>query len=90
MNVADLTDKLIDNATYSVRRYRQRDAENPPPFKPEVLFVQRHNSHVVLVTTLTTSWAELDPRQDFWIEGNILRGCAEDYNLDIEISSIFG
>jgi hypothetical protein len=87
---SDLADKLVNGQTYSARKYRARDAENPPAFAPMDLFVQHHKGKAVTVSPASLDWAEFDPRQEAWIEGGVLQMMAEDYYLEIEISSIEG
>lgn len=84
----EAANRLIDGRTYRARTYRGADAENPPVFTDIALYVQKHKEQVVTVTTRGYDWAEMDPRQEAHVDGGMLRLMAEDYYLDIELSSI--
>lgn len=82
---------LVCDQIYNARAYRmteETDENNLPAFSPMKLFVQHHKGQAVIVTPRGIACAEMDPRQDCWIDGNVLKMAAEDYRLDIDIFSI--
>lgn len=81
---------LVSGETYSVRTFRLTGEEAPklPAFTPTKLHVQHHKGVAVSVTPMDYGWAEMDPRQEAHIKDGVLSLVAEDYQLDIEISSI--
>ena len=86
----EYADSLLCGGTYMARTFRLRE-EDPgvlPPFVPTRLHVQHHGGQAVSVTTMDYDWAEADPRQEASIGDGVLTLVAEDYRLDIEISSI--
>jgi hypothetical protein len=87
MDAQHLVNRLINGQTYEIRTYRQHNM--PTLWRQEPLFVQTHQGQVVTLTTLNTDWAEYDPRHnDVVIMNGNLHMSAEDYWMDIKISSI--
>lgn len=84
MNAQQLANMLVNGQTYEIRTYRR----NPGAWKHEPLFVQHHNHEATVVTPSNFGWAEYDPRQDAYLDNGILSFSAEDYWMDIKISSI--
>jgi hypothetical protein len=84
-------ERLQDGGTYQVRTTRLRgDTAPSTPFAAERIFVMRDpKGRVCLVTTKDRDWAESDPRNgEYWEEGGVGKFQAEDYLLEIELSSI--
>lgn len=91
MRIFPNIEKLQNEGTYSIRTFRMTKYDKTlPKFKPERLFIMRDpKGHVCLVTTKDRDWAEFDPRgYDYQEENGIGIFTAEDYVLEIELSSI--
>lgn len=84
----ETANRLEGERIYKARTYRSDQGENPPAFRDIRLHVHKHKGQTVSVTTLDYDWAEMDPRQEAWIENGMLRLMAEDYCLDIMLESI--
>lgn len=84
----EAANRLEVGGTYRARIYRSDQGENPPAFADVRLHVHKHKGQAVSITTLDRDWAEMDPRQEAWIENDMLRLMAEDYCLDIMLASI--
>jgi len=83
-------DTLLCGGTYMARtfRLREEDAGPPPPFVPTRLNVQHHGGQAVSVTTMDYDWAEADPRQEAYVRNDVLTLVTEDYQLDVQTSSL--
>lgn len=89
MTASQCADALVSGETYQVRTFRMReDMEELPPFVPTRLHVQHHAGRAVSVTTMDYDWAEIDPRHEASLRDGVLTLAAEDYQLDVAISSI--
>jgi len=86
---ASCANELVSGETYQARAFRLREGNHAlPAFTPTRLRVQHHKGVAVSVTPMDFDWAEADPRQEAYLKNGILSLVAEDYQLDIEISSI--
>jgi hypothetical protein len=83
-------DSLLAGGTYMARTFRlhENGVDPLPPFVPTRLHVQHHGGQAVSVTTMDYDWADADPRQEAYVRDGVLTLVAEDYRLDIQISSI--
>ncbi len=90
MTASQHADALVSGETYQARTFRLRedDVGTLPPFMPTRLYVQHHAGQAVSVSTMDYDWADADPRQDAFLQGDVLTFVVEDYRLDVAISSI--
>ena len=88
-DTATYANELVSGKTYQTRAFRLQEGDHAlPAFTPTRLHVQHHKGVAVSVTPMDFDWAEADPRQEAYVNNGILSLVAEDYQIDIEISSI--
>lgn len=92
LSAAAIADMLVSGGRYQVRTFRlgDEDVEVLPEFVLTRLRVQHHRGRAVSVSPMDYEWAEADPRQEAVTHDGILTLVCEDFQMDIEISSIPG